>query len=246
MKLGKTLLASLLLVTAISSAQTNDPTVPLPASILSGGINLRSAAGAAFSADVVTQSSQTMSDGATVRQEIHGKMFRDSAGRMRSETEQASPVAGVAPKRYVTIYDPAQQRSIVLDVGAMTARVFPLPSAPAVSSRQLKLAAAATRRETIGSRSLAAPEDLGAMTMEGFLVTGSRRTHAGAVKDKSQPLVTESWFSTELKVELLVTTQVSSSLVRTTRLMNLVQGEPDPQLFQIPAGYSVLDNSQQK
>ncbi len=243
MKLGGLALSSLLLATAISSAQTSGQTMRPQGSILSGGINLRSTAGAAFSADVLTQSIQTMPDGTTARQETHGKMFRDSAGRMRSETELESPLSGAAPKRYVTIYDPVQQRSIVLDVGAMTARIFPLASGSGPSPRQLELAAAAQskRRQAIGSRAVAASDDLGTMTIEGFLVTGSRRTNAGTAKDKSQPVVTESWFSAALKLELLVTTQVSSSLLRTTRLMNLVQGEPDPELFQIPAGYVVLE-----
>ena len=87
------------------------------------------------------------------------------------------------------------------------------------------------------------------MIMEGFAVTGSRRIHAteaGAAQDKAQKAVTETWFSPELKVELRSTTQVAQSVTRTTRLTGIVPGEPDPALFQVPAGYAVQENSQPK
>ena len=87
------------------------------------------------------------------------------------------------------------------------------------------------------------------MTIEGFAVTGSRRTHANEAsdaKDKLQKAVTESWFSPELKVELLSTAQVAQSATQTTRLMYIVPGEPDPALFQAPADYDVQESSRQK
>jgi len=217
-------------------------------SILSGGINLRSIEGAPFSADVVNESVETLPDGTSGRHATHGKMFRDAAGRTRSETELQSPVAGVATRRFVTIIDPVQRLSIVLDVAGQTASVSHFPPAPAVSLSNAKLAAAQAARQSGKMRSTSADaEDLGAMMMEGFSVTGTRRTRpaeAGAAQGKTA--VTESWFSPELKVELMATTQVSQSATRTTRLTNIAPGEPDPSLFQIPVGYAVRDNLQTK
>jgi hypothetical protein len=247
---------ALLLCATTSLAQTvyktGGTTNALTSSTLSGGINLRSISGVPFSAEVVKESTQLMPDGTSTRHETHGRMFRDSAGRTRSETELECSIAGAEPKRYVTIIDPVQQLSIVLDVAAKRAAVFHLPVPTAMPVNELKLVAraqsahrdAAGRSATNGD----APEELGTMVLEGFSVTGSRRTHANeaGAADKSQKAVTENWFSPELKIELLSTTQVSQSATRTTKLSNIVPGEPDPTLFQTPADYAIQENSQQK
>jgi hypothetical protein len=248
---------ALLLCATTSLAQTvyktGGTTNALTSSTLSGGINLRSIPGAPFSAEVVKESTQLMPDGTSTRHETHGRMFRDSAGRTRSETELESHIAGAEPKRYVTIIDPVQQLSIVLDVAAKRATVFHLPVSPATPAGELKLASAQAPRSDAArpasGRSADGPEELGTMVLEGFSVTGIRRAHpvaASAAKEKTPNAVTETWFSPELRVELLSTTQVSPSATRTTKLTNIVPGEPDPTLFQTPADYAVQENSQQK
>lgn len=223
---------------------------PMPSSTLSGGINLRAAAGAPFSADVVKETVQVLADGTRVQAEVHGKMFRDAEGRTRSETELANPQAGAEPKRFITIIDPVLRLSYVLNVATKTALVFHLPAASAVPARAMKLAAAAqaAQRSGTGHSATAGEEDLGTNTIEGFLVAGTRRTRsaeAGATKDTTVNVVTQTWFSPDLKVELL-STQVSPSTTRTTRLKNIVSGEPDPALFQVPADYAVQEGSQPK
>jgi hypothetical protein len=196
---------------------------------------------------VVKESTQALADGTLAHHETSGRMFRDALGRTRSETELESSAAGGQPRRFVTIVDPLQQISIVLDVAAKKGTIFHLPSPSPVTARQLKLAEAAQIAGRNGGRS--APENLGSMTIEGFAVTGSRRTHANeasVARDKSHGAVTESWFSPELKVELLTTTQAAQSVTQTTRLKNIVPGEPDPSLFQAPADYAVQESSRQK
>jgi len=84
------------------------------------------------------------------------------------------------------------------------------------------------------------------MMMEGFAVTGTRRASpTQATKDAAQKVVTEAWFSKELKVDLLVSRQ-GQSASRTTSLTNITPGEPDPTVFQVPADYTVRENSQAK
>jgi hypothetical protein len=235
---------------SISLAQTSGKPAGYSASTFSSGINLRSVAGAPFSANVVSQSTQVLADGTPVTRETYGKMFRDSAGRTRSETELETSVAGVAVRRFVTIVDPVQGTSTVLDVAAKSATVFHLPSAPAVATSNLKLTAA-TQVGRAGVKQVIPPgfENLGIMMMEGFAVTGTRRAGASAASTAKSTLpntVTESWFSKELKVDLLVTRQGTQSANRTTKLTNITPGEPDPTVFQIPADYTVRDNSQAK
>jgi len=120
---------SLILTIALSSSsltQTNTAHTTYPANTLSNGISLRAVANAPFSADIVSQSTLTLADGTPVTQETHGKMFRDSAGRTRSETELQSSGAGAA-RRIVTIVDPVQGTSMVLDMTAQER--YSLPSA---------------------------------------------------------------------------------------------------------------------
>jgi hypothetical protein len=250
MKFACISLASTLVFCSSSFGQTGGSPAAYSASTLSSGINLRAVAGVPFSADVVSQTTQVMPDGTPVTRETHGKMFRDSAGRTRSETELDSPVAGVAARRFVTIVDPVQGTSMVLDAAAKSATVFHLPAASAVTASKVKLAASAQAGRA-SAKQLTPPgsESLGAMMLEGFAVTGTRRTRApdaGAAKGAVPNIVTESWFSTEFKVDLLVARQGPQSMSRTTRITNITPGEPDPTVFQVPADYTVQESGQAK
>ena len=252
MKRYAMVLVALLLFASILTAQTNNSKQSTSTSTLSGGINLRSVVGAPFSADVVRQSTQLHSDGSRALVETRGKMFRDSQGRTRVETELTSG-AGSATRHFTTIFDPVQRISIVLNVEAKTATIFHLPPPSTPSAKQLKLVAAAqaaqVHKNGLARSVSASPEDLGTMTLEGFSVTGTRSAHpakASTASDKTQTAFTESWFSPELKIELLSITQLPQALTDTTRLINIAPGEPDPALFQAPADYTVQDNSQSK
>ncbi|HEY2913053.1 MAG TPA: hypothetical protein VGK21_06815 [Candidatus Angelobacter sp.] len=249
MKNACILLVAIFALSSISLSQANTSRAAYPAGTLSSGINLRAMAGAPFSADVISQSTLMLADGTPFTQETHGKMFRDTAGRTRSETELQSTAAG-GTRHFVTIVDPMQGTSIVLDVAAKSATVFHLPAMPAVSANKVNLAVAShAARANMKRLALSGSEALGAMMMEGFAVIGTRRAGAASVASAttgaSPNVVTESWFSKELKVDLLVSRQ-GQSASRTTRLTNIAPGEPDPTLFQVPADYTVRDNSQAK
>ena len=86
-------------------------------------------------------------------------------------------------------------------------------------------------------------EDLGTRMIEGVMAEGSRTTTvlpAGAIGN-AQPItiVSEQWFSPDLHV--LVMTRHSDPRTGETvyRLANIVRGEPDQSLFQVPADYTV-------
>jgi hypothetical protein len=129
---------------------------------------------------------------------------------------------------------------MVLDVEGKKATIYRLPVAPAATPRQLELVAAARKRAGAGTAATGpGAEDLGEMFLEGFAVTGSRRVRGSDGTAAEQAGVTEVWFSPELKVELSVISQETRSVTRSTRLTNIVPGEPDPALFQAPADYQV-------
>jgi hypothetical protein len=88
-------------------------------------------------------------------------------------------------------------------------------------------------------------ENLGSQTMEGVLVNGTRTTRtipAGQIGNE-QPInvVTEVWFSPDLKTVVYSKRSDPRTGEQTFRLTNIVRAEPDPSLFTVPADFTVVD-----
>ena len=90
-------------------------------------------------------------------------------------------------------------------------------------------------------------ESLGTQVMEGVNVQGTRSTMTIPVgaqgNDRPLATVSETWFSPDLKLTILMKTTDHRNGESTTRMTNLVLGEPDPSLFQPPAGYNIVDEA---
>jgi hypothetical protein len=88
-------------------------------------------------------------------------------------------------------------------------------------------------------------EDLGAKTMEGVSVTGTRTTRtipAGQIgNDKPLSIVTEVWISAELKTIVYSKRSDPRMGDQTFQLTNIVRAEPDPSLFTVPADFKTVD-----
>ena len=88
-------------------------------------------------------------------------------------------------------------------------------------------------------------EDLGVRNILGFDTTGVRETtitNAG-VLGNDQPLtsLTEYWHSQQLGLNLISVRSSPFFGKQTFTITDLTPGEPDPNLFKIPAGYKVND-----
>jgi hypothetical protein len=92
-------------------------------------------------------------------------------------------------------------------------------------------------------------ERLGTQTIEGVLAEGTRMTTTYPVgflgNDRPLTTVTETWTSREIRMPVLTKTSDPRSGESTMKLTNISRAEPDPSLFQPPAGYRVLDQSGQ-
>jgi hypothetical protein len=89
-------------------------------------------------------------------------------------------------------------------------------------------------------------ESLGTQTIEGVAAEGTRVTFtipAGKIGNE-RPIITvnERWYSPELQTVVLSKTNDPRMGETTYRLTNIVRSEPDPALFQVPAGYKVEEN----
>jgi hypothetical protein len=103
---------------------------------------------------------------------------------------------------------------------------------------------AVTRSVTpLGMGSPQAGEDLGSQVLEGLLVQGTRFTMvmpSGALgNDRPIEIVTERWYSPD--IEAVVWQRHFDPRFGETsyRLVNVVRGEPSPDLFMVPQGYEL-------
>jgi hypothetical protein len=86
-------------------------------------------------------------------------------------------------------------------------------------------------------------ESLGTKTIEGISVTGTRTTTtipAGTIgNDKELVITRETWYSADLKL-VIQSSQTDPRFGESSyALTNIQRSEPDPSLFQVPAGYSI-------
>lgn len=247
---------------------------------------------APFTAEAVTESVQTLSDGNRIVRNSTTSMARDGEGRTRREQPvrarfSATGEGSQDPGTMVTIADPVAGERYVLDPEKRTARTLPRmffrrPGAPGadvtvehkdggtfdVEIRRLPADGApppppppadgATWVEREGEVSVLGPgvnmtrwssddvqvEELGTREIEGIQANGTRRTvtiAAGAIgNEQPMQIVSERWYSPELKTVVLTRRSDPRMGEHTYRLTGIVRGEPDPSLFQVPADYTVV------
>jgi hypothetical protein len=86
-----------------------------------GRLGARTVKGAPYSADIVTEVNQTLSDGNVISRRTQGAVYRDSEGRMRQETP------GDGKERSVFIQDPVEGKTVVVTPGAKHAVTAAFP-----------------------------------------------------------------------------------------------------------------------
>jgi len=90
-------------------------------------------------------------------------------------------------------------------------------------------------------------EDLGTETMENVLVQGIRRSRTipGTASGTGKPVVVvdEYWYSEELHLNMLVKHDDPRSGQQTVTVTRVNRSEPAAEIFEIPAGYKVVDEN---
>ena len=94
-------------------------------------------------------------------------------------------------------------------------------------------------------RRAAKKESLGTQMVEGVSSDGTRTTmtiEAGAIgNDRPIAVVSERWYSTELQTATMTRHTDPRSGEESFRLINIRRGEPGAYLFQVPAGYQIVE-----
>ncbi len=226
--------------------------------------------GAPYSATAITEYTQTLADGNQIMQKNEATYYRDREGRIRIDQKLKTIGKWTAvgdPPRIITIWDPVASRYYSLDPGKQTALIDPIrppktitvpagpkppfpfsgPSdhpkspGPSISNK--------TKSDPVTTDSLnrRKKESLGTKTIEGVSADGTRTTRiipTGEIGNvRPIEIVDESWYSPELQMLLLTRHNDPRSGETIYRLTNINRRDPEPALFEIPAGYRILDKT---
>ena len=196
--------------------------------------------GAPYSGVETTQIQQTLADGNLVSRQETAKVSRDGQGRVRMEQTMTPPGAESAVTR-ISIFDPVAGYSHVLNPASQTGQKFLLRTPGANGPAGGERGAGRGGPGSMGGTTQTT--DLGTQTVNGQAANGTRVTTtipAGTFGNQ-QPVVVvrETWVSIALKVPVQIKTSDPRFGTTTMNLTGIVQSEPDPALFQVPANYSV-------
>jgi hypothetical protein len=192
---------------------------------------------APFSAEILTESTQTLGNGTKLTRRTTGMVYRDSEGRTRRELSAiiAGPFATRADaQRVIFISDPIAgiSSTFIPDTNTAQTRTLaavnddPLPDAELSSKNSLT-------------------ESLGKQIIEGVEAEGSRTTiliPAGRVgNDKPLEIVHERWRSPELQTILLSKHSDPRWGETVYKLHNISRNAPDRSLFSFPPPSTLND-----
>jgi hypothetical protein len=223
--------------------------------------------GSPYSAEAVTESTQTLTDGNRITSKSTAVSYRDSEGRTRREMSLSLPGMTDGPT-FITINDPVANASYHLDTKSKTARKLPVTTpdgvsfgiatapamgairgpGPAVGGATVAIRQAVGPQAGIRMRSGGEPktESLGKRAIDGILADGTRSTitiPAGEVGNERDILiVTERWYSPELQTVVLSKHSDPRSGETTYSLTNIKRAEPHASLFQVPSDYYTVVN----
>jgi hypothetical protein len=197
--------------------------------------------GAPYSAEVESESIQTLADGNRIVQRTTARLFRDGEGRVRREEDRPSGLAAVS------ITDPVTGTSVSLDMENHRAFQTPTMAWVGVTDALQKVHEMATSFNYVAGRRVdedVKVERLPARTIEGVRADGLRRTTtiaAGAIGNELPiQIVSEEWLSPELQVLVLTERSDPRFGTSTYRLRNINRTEPPAFLFQVPSDYTIM------
>lgn len=215
---------------------------------------------APYTATVVTESTQKLADGNRIVNKSSAFVARDSQGRTRREqTFDRLGALNLEGNKVVFISDPTSRTDYVVDPGEKQARIvkrdnmkiFVMDGADNAkhetagtiemrSFRKERLKEVDNQAATETSKQVK-HEALGTQVIEGVNAEGTRETvtiAAGQIgNDRPIDIVSENWYSADLHTVVMRKHSDPRFGETTFRLTDINRAEPDPSLFQVPAGF---------
>ena len=261
--------------TLVAAAMCAQPAGPPPGRGPMGGIRFlgaqpgmpgRVVKNAPFSAEMVTEKTQTLPDGNRIHQTNTVKMYRDSDGRTRRE-QTLQNLGALAPNsnlpQVVFINDPVAGADFALNPTDHTAtrsarparsngmgpmRQGMRPNATTAGGNDTAPGGGTPMRHGMGRNNPNLKrESLGRQVIEGVPADGTRTTMtipAGEIGNE-QPLqvVNEMWYSPDLQMVVMSKRSDPRSGETIVRLTNVSRAEPPRTMFDVPSDYKVSDTS---
>ncbi len=242
MKPVSLLFPALLLATTLAAQDTAAPSraqdVEAPKHV--SGIDVSPTAGKPFSGRDCTDYTSRIENRSDQTVHLDGALVaRDSQGRVYREIRiwaHANP-APVSRLEYVILLDPVAHTRTECKVVArrcMISDLTPSPPARPASDETFDAPPYYLHRVSLGSD-----------VIEGITVEGTRITSAldaGVFVNNEEPVASlDFWHSPDLGIDLSVTRAYKNGRTRVVHVVGLSRSEPDPSLFQPPAGF-VLDD----
>jgi hypothetical protein len=218
--------------------------------------------GAPYSAQTVTEVTQTLADGNRISRRVTGRIYRDGAGRVRREEDRQD--GSVA----ISIVDPIAGAAYRLDPDTRIAWKTPANTVVALMKSASIMEQQQVELERRAAEARAAAQDAGGggnviiargrsemqkgpagavehRTIAGIPVEGrssSQTIPAGEIgNERPITVVNEEWSSPDLKVLVMTHHNDPRTGESTYQLTNIVRGEPNATLFAVPAGYEIRE-----
>jgi hypothetical protein len=203
------------------------------------GVDLLPLPGMPLTGKSSIQWTRTLEDGSTVTVHLEANLARDNAGRMYRERRSFVPANSDQEPRLteIMLFDPAARTKTTCTLATKKCVVTDY-----YPRREFALQTPGPFAG--GTRSLTR-EDLGQDSINGMSVIGTRETttiNAGVVGNE-RPLIStrEFWYAASIRTNLLVTRIDPREGRQTIALIDLSLAEPDERMFDIPKGYTVVD-----
>jgi len=190
---------------------------------------------APFSAVVDIQTTVVLDNGQTAMRKSTAHIARDSRGRIYNERRQLVPVTfdGMPALLSAHVYDPQTRLSVLLNPYTHLAKEMVLQKNPEGPSHPLS----PDMKE----------EDLGKNVMDNIPVRGVLQTRvvSGAVSTTGTPItiLDQYWYSDDLHLNMLVKHEDQRTGSQIVLITKVNRAEPDPKLFEVPAGYKTVDET---
>lgn len=203
--------------------------------------------GRPLEATEVRHNLQVLSDGTKLESSSTTRFWRDSQGRMRTESPERieiyDPIGGAIydldPQHQTYIKSTSHADAVMIAVDGSSSRVSSFSGTPHPDRPSHVDLGIPYQKD---KQALTTKEDLPPQVLNGVSAHGSRITStvpAGAVNnDREFKIVSERWYSDDLQLLLKTSNSDPRFGINTYELTNIKQGPPDPSLFQVPAGYT--------
>jgi hypothetical protein len=222
--------------------------------------------GAPFTAQRTEESTQTLGDGTHINNKSSISYARDSAGRVRREDDEwitiYDPVASATYRLNKKNHTGSKVEfirgaaKIRLDgINQERADELKAQSEKALAEQKAQQDGAVITNDgpdgrVYSFRKAGTEESLGSQVVNGVMADGLRTSYTIPAGDfgNDRPITstTESWYSPDLHLTVMYKRSDPREGEVTTQYTGIKRAEPDPSLFQMPAGYTLNQNQEKR